>query len=105
MVSDPIPISVAPQSNLAVSIYLQDGQLSDTNAITSHPGSRTTSWISAGNQVSKQNITDETTQSVAHWYFVSAVEVLRQDRDARGFVIVGDSITDGRGSDTDQNDR
>ncbi|KUJ21346.1 extracellular GDSL-like lipase/acylhydrolase [Mollisia scopiformis] len=104
VVSDPIPMTVAPQSNLAVSIYLEDGQLSATNAITSHPGSRTTSWMSMGNQVSKQNITDETTESVQHWYFVSAVEVWRE-RSARGFVIVGDSITDGRGSDTDENDR
>lgn len=58
-----------------------------------------------GNQVSKENITDMTTQSVAHWFFVSAVEVLRQDRSARGFALVGDSITDGRGSDTDKNNR
>jgi hypothetical protein len=104
IVSDPIPISVAPQSNLAVSIYLEEGQLSDTNAITSHPGSRTTSWMSMGNQVSKENITDSTTESVQHWYFVSSVEVLRETS-ARGFVIVGDSITDGRGSDTDKNER
>lgn len=50
-----------------------------------------------GNQVSKTNITDSTTASVRHWYFLSAVEVVRE-RDASGFVIVGDSITDGRGS-------
>ncbi|KAE8443760.1 hypothetical protein EG329_001354 [Mollisiaceae sp. DMI_Dod_QoI] len=104
VVSDPIPITVAPQSNLAVTMYLQDGQLSSTNAITSHPGSRTTSWMSMGNQVSKQNITDSTTQSLQHWYFISAVEVWRE-RTARGFVIVGDSITDGRGSDNDKNNR
>ncbi|CZR68568.1 related to lysophospholipase L1 and related esterases [Phialocephala subalpina] len=104
IVSDPIPMTIAPQSNLAVSIYLEQGQLSATNAITSHPGSRTTSWMSMGNQVSKPNITDATSASVQHWYFVSAVEVLRE-RSASGWVIVGDSITDGRGSDTDKNDR
>ncbi|KAF8847977.1 putative extracellular GDSL-like lipase/acylhydrolase [Acephala macrosclerotiorum] len=82
IVSDPIPIA--------------------TNAITRHPGSRTTSWMSMGNQVSKTNITDSTTASVRHWYFLSAVEVVRE-RDASGFVIVGDSITDGRGSPNERN--
>jgi len=60
--------------------------------------------MSRGNKVSSENITDASTQSVQHWYFISAVEVLRETS-ARGFVIVGDSITDGRGSDTDENDR
>lgn len=41
VVSDPIDFSVVPQSILTVTMYLAEGQ--ETNSITSHPGSRTTS--------------------------------------------------------------
>ncbi len=100
VVSDPIDIYVAPQSILTVTMYLASGQQS--NYITSHPGSRITTWMSEGNHVSAANLTGAS--SVAHWYFLSAVEVSAPET-SRGFVIVGDSITDGRGSDTDKNNR
>lgn len=67
IVSDPIEFKVEPQSMLTVTIYLADGQKSATNAITSHPGSRTISWMSAGNQASATNITDASSANVAHW--------------------------------------
>jgi len=102
IVSDPINFPIKPQSMLTVTIYTAQGQT--TNSITSHPGSRTTSWFSFGNFVSAPSLTDPSTQSVAHWYFVSAVEVLAPNTTG-SFVIVGDSITDGRGSDTDKNNR
>lgn len=102
IVSDPLKFPIKPQSEIAVSMYLANGQA--TNYITSHPGSRTTSWMSFGDYVNAANISDPSTQSVAHWYFVSAVETWATSQNS-AFVIVGDSITDGRGSDTDQNDR
>lgn len=68
------------------------------------PGSRTTSFYQFGDAVTAANLTDVSVQSVAHWYFLSAVEVWSPPQ-ARGFVIVGDSITDGRGSDTNGNNR
>ncbi|KAJ6627909.1 extracellular GDSL-like lipase/acylhydrolase [Mycena sp. CBHHK59/15] len=101
VVSDPIKFAIKPQSMLAVTLYLAQGQ--QGSAITSHPGSRTTSWISFGNFVMAANLTDSSTTSLAHWYFVSAVETWTTS--ASAFVIVGDSITDGRGSDTDKNNR
>jgi len=104
VVSDPIEFKVEAQSMLTVTIYLADGQKSTVNAITSHPGSRTVSWMSKGNQVSVTNITDASSANVAHWYFLSAVEVY-VPQSSRAFVIVGDSITDGRGSDNNQNNR
>lgn len=66
-VSDPINFAIEPQSMLTVTIYLADGQA--TNYITSHPGSRTTSWWTFGNEVSATNLTinNSTTQSGAHW--------------------------------------
>jgi lysophospholipase L1-like esterase len=100
IVSDPVPFPVAPQSNLTVTTYLATGQL--TTSITSHPGSRTTSYMVPGNQVDAPDLTGATT--AAHWYFISGVEMFEPDR-AAGVVMLGDSLTDGRGSTTDQNDR
>lgn len=65
VVSDPIDFPIKPQSMLAVTMYLAGGQQS--NYITSHPGSRTTSWFSFGNYVHATNMTDPSTQSAAHW--------------------------------------
>jgi lysophospholipase L1-like esterase len=99
-VSDPIDLAVAPAENLAVTIFLAQGQPSLN--ITSHPGSRTTTHIVAGNHVSDLDLT--ATTQVAHWYFLSGVQVLA-DPATSGAVMLGDSLTDGRGSTTDQNDR
>jgi len=66
-VSDPIEFDIKPESNLAVTMYLADGQT--TNYITSHPGSRTTSYYTLGNEVDATNltITNATEQSSLHW--------------------------------------
>jgi hypothetical protein len=66
-VSDPINFTIEPQSMLAVTMYLADGQA--TNYITSHPGSRTTSWYAFGNEVNAANltVTNASLQSAAHW--------------------------------------
>ena len=42
-----------------------------TNLITSHPGSRVTSWLSSGNYGDAENTTDPYTQSLLHWYVTS----------------------------------
>ncbi|EJD40598.1 extracellular GDSL-like lipase/acylhydrolase [Auricularia subglabra TFB-10046 SS5] len=104
VVSDPIDFPVKPQSMVAVSMFLQDGQVTSTNSVTSHPGSRTTSWFAFGDQTRAANITGQQLQSTAHWFFLSALEVWAPTT-TRAFAIVGDSITDGRGSDTDKNNR
>ncbi|GIJ83052.1 hypothetical protein Asppvi_001569 [Aspergillus pseudoviridinutans] len=101
-VSDPIQFPVKAQSTLLVDIYLAQGQ--QGNAITGHPGSRTTSWLSFGNWVGAKNLTDPSVMSVDHWYFISAVEASLSPS-SRSFAIIGDSITDGRGSDTNANNR
>ncbi|KAH7073301.1 lipolytic enzyme [Paraphoma chrysanthemicola] len=99
VISDEIAFVVKPQSMLTVSLYSQAGQSGST--ITGHPGSRTTSWFVAGNKVNATTI--QGTSSV-HWYFVSAVQAY-VPTDTRSLVILGDSITDGRGSDNDKNNR
>ncbi|KAH8665031.1 extracellular GDSL-like lipase/acylhydrolase [Tricladium varicosporioides] len=102
VISDPIDFAVLPQSILTVTMYLADGQQS--NFVTSHPGSRTTSWYTLGNQVSAASLSGTSLASAAHWYFLSTVEVL-SSKDSRAVIMVGDSITDGRGSDTNKNNR
>jgi lysophospholipase L1-like esterase len=100
MVSDPLGFRVASRTNLAVTIYLAAGQAS--NNITSHPGSRTSSYLLAGNHVSANDLPGATRTD--HWYFLSGVEVFTP-RGTAGAVMLGDSLTDGRGSTTNGNDR
>ena len=99
-VSDPLDFDLALGSNLTVTMYLAAGQAS--NDITSHPGSRTTSYMVAGNHVGDENLAGAV--SVAHWYFLSGAEVWSRPANAAA-AIVGDSLTDGRGSTTNGNDR
>lgn len=66
VVSDPIDFPVEAQEIISVSMYLEQGQT--TNFITSHPGSRATSWFSFGDYVDAENMTDSSTMSVAHWW-------------------------------------
>ncbi|POS78070.1 GDSL-like Lipase/Acylhydrolase [Diaporthe helianthi] len=105
IVSDPVDFPVTAQQVLTISLYLATGQT--TNSITGHPGSRTTSFYAPGNQTGEADLSaDPATQSSAHWYFISAVEAYLPTSETSGaLAVVGDSITDGRGSTTDQNNR
>ncbi|MFK3979607.1 SGNH/GDSL hydrolase family protein [Micromonospora sp. NPDC050397] len=99
-VSDPLSFALAPGTNLTVTIYLAEGQAS--NNVTSHPGSRTTSHLLAGNHVLADELPAATPTD--HWYLLSGVEVWSAASTAAA-VVVGDSLTDGRGSTTNGNDR
>lgn len=103
-VSDPLNFPIKAQQIVTVTMYLATGQT--TNSITSHPGSRTTSWWQFGNAVSAASlaVSDPTTQSAAHWYFLSSIEAWVAPKQG-SLLIVGDSITDGRGSTTNANNR
>src|SRR5690606_12197449 len=70
--------------------------------LTGHPGSRTTSFIQRGKAGQHASWCDAATTE--HWYYISGIEV-RRVAAARAVVALGDSITDGRGSTTDGNDR
>jgi len=66
-VSDPIAMEIEPQSMITVTIFLAQGQASQNNDITSHPGSRTTSWFAHGNLVSATDVNVTGTLSAEHW--------------------------------------
>jgi lysophospholipase L1-like esterase len=97
--SDPCEFNLPSLTNLAVSIYF--GDISATT-INGHPGSRTTSFIQSGNAVSAADLASA--QTAAHWYILTGVEVLAEVS-RQALVTLGDSMTDGRGSITDGNNR
>ena len=99
ILSDPMHYDLPAQTNLAVSIYF--GNVSATT-INGHPGSRTTSFIVGSNVVTSASMTGAAT--TAHWYVITGVDVTA-DASSKAVVTLGDSITDGRGSTTDGNDR
>jgi lysophospholipase L1-like esterase len=94
-VSDPIDFPIGAQSELAISIYLKDGQ--NSSIITSHPSARRNSYYGMGNQVNNYNITGDNVVMQQHWFFISGLEVWSPPSTS-AFYIIGDSITDGRGS-------
>ena len=98
VLSDPIAFQVQPLSDLAVTFL--GGKVPD--GITGHPGSRATSFLTAGNAVSSAAFADAV--SFDHWYVLDGVDV--RGKTSRGSVaLLGDSITDGRGSITNGNTR
>lgn len=98
VVSDPLDFELAPLSDLAVTVYLRGAPA----GVTSHPGSRTTSYLHAGDAVSATELAGAV--RVDHWYFLNGIDVV-VGRSAGAVAILGDSITDGRGSTTNGNDR
>jgi len=98
VVSDPIAFPLEPRQNVAITIRF--GQMSST-IVTGHPGSRTTSYLLASDTGS------DWTKAVPtnHWYVISALDVKRRNSAQRAVAVLGNSITDGRGSTTNQQDR
>jgi lysophospholipase L1-like esterase len=81
-------------------VYLAEGH--PAQEVTSHPGSRTTSYLLVGDHVAAADLPAAT--PIDHWYFLSGLRVPATATTAVA-VLVGDSLTDGRGSTTNQNDR
>ncbi len=96
--SDPIAFYLTPRMQLAITIYY--GQTSST--VTGHPGSRTTSYILSGNNAAKTDFAGAA--ATEHWYNINTIEVLAPSN-AACIAILGNSITDGRGSTTNMQNR
>lgn len=94
--SDSFRLKMIPRANVAITLHF--GEIS-SELITGHPGSRTTSYIAEG-------WTSDFSDAVctAHWYIINDIEVLAPS-EAGAVVVLGDSITDGRGTTTDGQDR
>lgn len=96
--SDPFSFKLKPRMDLAITIYF-GGTSPD---ITGHPGSRTTSYLLTGNN----NLVTDFTGSIEteHWYVINGIDVLVPSKSSC-IAILGNSITDGRGSTTNMQNR
>ncbi|HEY8946027.1 MAG TPA: SGNH/GDSL hydrolase family protein [Polyangiaceae bacterium] len=98
LTSDPVDFALPAQTKVALTIAFG----ATPSNVTGHPGSRTNSYIATGNAVSAENLPSPVT--TAHWYYATGIDVAAEAPTA-AVITFGDSITDGRGSTTDGNDR
>ena len=100
--SDPVDLSVAATSELAVDVYIP-GTTDSASPTTMHNASFQTNYISeTGNHVGKATL--PTVATMQSWFFLSRVEVLAPEA-TQVLVAFGDSITDGTRSTPDTNNR
>src|SRR6478609_7416193 len=68
-VSDPVNFPTAPLSDLAMTLHIDAPPVQQTG----HPGSRTTSYVVHGDQLSAPDLANA--KKVEHWYFIAGVDV------------------------------
>jgi len=99
VISDITAFSLEPRMDLAITIAFEYVP----SNITGHPGSRTTSYILKGdNAVRNAEMSGAVTTD--HWYVIERIDVKAPENSA-AIAIVGNSITDGRGSTTNKVNR
>lgn len=98
LVSDPVAMHVNARTDLAITIYF--GNTSPD--VTGHPGSRTTSYILTGDKLLSADFNNAIPTD--HWYVIAGADVMAP-AEAGAIAILGNSITDGRGSGTNKQNR
>ena len=96
--SDPLNFTLEPLTNVSITIYFGE----TAPDVTGHPGSRTTSYLLTGNTVSAANFPNAVRTD--HWYIINGIDVLAPETSA-AVAVMGNSITDGRGSGTNKQNR
>ena len=97
--SDPVSFDLKPRMKIAITTSF--GKTSPD--VTGHPGSRTTSYLMGGKNTS--TITDFSRAiKTDHWYVINGIDV-KMPPSAASVAILGNSITDGRGSGTNKQNR
>jgi lysophospholipase L1-like esterase len=96
--SDPFFYNLPALSKMAITIHFA----SQVGNVTGHPGSRTTSYLKSGNFVTAATLTSAVTTD--RWYFIMNLNVFSPLKGG-SVITLGDSITDGRGSTTNGNNR
>lgn len=96
IVSDPVKFRLTPRMDVAITIHF--GKVSQKD-VTGHPGSRTSSYIAKGN-------TNDFSGAVetAHWYYINSL-LVKAGKGYGAIAAIGNSITDGRGTTTNGQDR
>ncbi len=96
--SDPVSFKLEPRMDIAISIFFGE----TPQNLTGHPGSRTTSYLMNGNVISESALPEAV--QTEHWYIISGMDV-KAPGSAAAVAILGNSITDGRGSGTNKQNR
>jgi len=96
--SDTVDYCLPKLTDIAITIYFGNAP----TVLTGHPGSRTTSYILPGNGIDSLNMS--TAVATEHWYIIAGIDVITC-ASCNAVVALGDSITDGRGSTTDMQNR
>jgi lysophospholipase L1-like esterase len=96
--SDPFRFALKPRTDVTITINFGD----TSPDVTGHPGSRTTSYLLLGNEVSAADLPGAV--QTDHWYIINCIEVMATES-AAAVVVLGNSITDGRGSGTNKQNR
>lgn len=97
--SDPIDFTVSALGNISITTAFG----SVPGNVTGHSGSRTTSYIQT-NSTNVSAASMASARTTDHWYYISGIDVAA-DPSAKAIVAIGDSLTDGRGTDTNKNNR
>jgi lysophospholipase L1-like esterase len=95
VVSDAVAFKIKDRENVAITIHYG----SASPSVSGHPGSRTTSYLKAGHTTDFSDAV-----KTDHWYTIQTLEV-EAPKKAGAVAILGNSITDGRGSTTNQQNR
>src|SRR5947199_37639 len=94
--SDPLDYDAPTLGDLAITIHIGAAPAE----VTGHPGSRTTSYLQAGQWVFSAELPDAV--PIDHWYVIAGLDVVAE---GAAVVTLGNSITDGRGSGPNRNPR
>lgn len=97
--SDPAALAVSANEDLVISFFLPKQTIA---LYTSHYKANQVSYFAAGNQAANKNLTSPT--NYRSWHFATAVDV-DAAAGSGAVVAIGDSITDGTGSDLNANNR
>jgi len=96
--SDALAFDLKPRMDVAITIHFGE----TAPDVTGHPGSRTTSYIYEGNRISEAHFNEAV--KTDHWYIINGIDV-KAPEEAKAIVALGNSITDGRGSGTNKQNR
>lgn len=97
VLSDPVDLSVAPLSDVTVSLYVPG----DTGAPTVHRHAIRTTYVTQGNHVGDAAMPTDSSTFVSH-FWLSSLDVLAPS-ESYAIATLGDSITDGYATSVDAN--
>ncbi|HKO17996.1 MAG TPA: SGNH/GDSL hydrolase family protein, partial [Acidobacteriaceae bacterium] len=99
VVSDPAPMKVPAQADLAISLFLPQQSIEQ---VSQHGYADQTGYVAEGNVVGAKSF--DSPKEIEQWPFLKAVDV-KAGAHAGAIVAFGDSITDGAWATRDQNAR